>query len=108
MKKIYLDEIEEVEKELVNLSEKNIKDNINELKLLPNSFIWNGKANTSYVKEYNKIIKKLEIMNNGLTKIASFLLAVKEEYQTTTNKIENAYEELAEEFRKLGDIDELQ
>ena len=104
MKKIYLDEIEEVEKELVNLSEKNIS----ELKLLPNSFIWNGKANTSYVKEYNKIIKKLEIMNNGLTKIASFLLAVKDEYQTTTNKIDNAYEELADEFRKLGDIDELQ
>lgn len=109
MKKIYLDELEEKENEIVNYSENNIKGKIDELNKLTNNFVWEGKAHDSYVGGYNKRINKLIELNNGLTKIGKFLLSVKDNYQDANNKVSNAYEELLAEFKKIGigDNDEL-
>lgn len=110
MKKIYLDELEIREQELVNFSENNIKNKIEELRELTNGFVWEGKAHNSYIAGYNKRIDKLVSLNEGLTKIGKFLFSVKDNYQDANNRINNAYEELLEEFKKLGigDSDELQ
>ena len=109
MKKIYLDELEEKENEIVNYSENNIKGKIDELSGLTNNFVWEGKAHDSYIGGYNKRINKLIELNNGLTKIGKFLLSVKDNYQDANNKVSNAYEELLAEFKKIGigDNDEL-
>lgn len=110
MKKIYLDELELREQELVSYSENNIKNKIEELKELTNGFVWEGKAHNSYVAGYNKRINKLLELNEGMTKIGKFLFSVKDSYQDANNKINNAYEELLAEFNKIGigDSDELQ
>ena len=110
MKKIYLDELEEKENEIVSYSQTNIKEKIDELNKLTNGFIWEGKAHDSYIMGYNKKINKLLELNEGLTKIGKFLLSVKDNYQDANNRVNNAYEELLAEFKKLGigDNDELQ
>lgn len=110
MKKIYLDELEEKENEIVNYSQTNIKEKIDELNKLTNGFIWEGKARDSYIMGYNKKINKLLELNEGLNKIGKFLLSVKDNYQDANNRVNNAYEELLAEFKKLGigDNDELQ
>lgn len=102
MKKVYLDELEPKAQELINFSQKNIKEKIDELKLLTNDFVWQGKAHDSYIRGYNNRINKIEELNNNLTKIANFLLSVKDNYHNVNEKINTTYEELLSEFERAG------
>lgn len=100
MKKIYIDELETKKQEIVDYSEKNIKNTVSELKVLPKNFVWQGKAYKSYIAGYEAKMSKLEAYNTGLTKIASFLSMVTENFNNANEKIENAYDELLKEFKK--------
>ena len=102
MKKIYLDELESISNELINYSQKNIADGIEELKLSTNNFIWQGPAYNSFINGYNLKIYELEKMNEELTKISKFLLSVTDSYSNTNLKISNAYEELLNEIKAMG------
>ena len=104
MKKIYLDELEDKGKEIISYSKNDIASKIEEMKLLTNNFIWDGIGYNSYIEEYNKVINKLEILNNNLTTIANFLLMAKDSYSESNSKIENAYNELLDEFAKIERI----
>lgn len=102
MKKIYLDELEDISSELISYSENNIANKIEELKQTPNSFIWQGPAYNSFITGYNTKINELIKMNNGLTSIAKYLINVKESYGNANSRIDNAYEELLSEFQRIG------
>ena len=102
MKKVYLDELEDTGNELVNYSEKNITDTLQELKNATNNFIWQGPAYNSFIKEYDIKINKLLEMNNSLTSLAKFLLLAKDGYSDANRKIDNAYEELLSDFKRIG------
>ena len=102
MTKVYLDELEDVSNELVSYSQNNISREVEELKLATNNFIWQGPAYNSFIDGYNTRINELIKMNECLTKIANFLSVVKDNYSDTNVKINNAYEELLEEFNRIG------
>lgn len=109
MKKIYLDEIESKGNELVNFSKNNIASKINELKDAVSKFEWEGIAHDTYVNGYYNRINRIVELNNKLCKLSQFLLQVREDYGTANGKIETAYEEIIDDFRRLGVLeDELQ
>ena len=101
MKKVYLDELESTCNELVNYSQNSIANKIEELKQAPNNFVWQGLAYDSYVNNFNTKIDKLIRMNNSLTNLAKFLLSAEENYNNANERINNAYEELIEEIKKI-------
>ena len=101
MKRVYLNELEEVSGELISCSQNDITNKIEELKQATNNFVWQGMAYDSYMRGFNIKINDLSRMNEGLTKIAKFLLQVGENYNNTNEKINNAYEELIEEFKQI-------
>ena len=102
MKKVYLDELDEVSSELISYSQNDIANKIEELRLSTNNFVWQGQAYNSYINGYNLKIDELVKMNHGLTSLAKFLALVKENYGNVNEKINNAYEELLEEFQRIG------
>lgn len=102
MKKVYLDELEDAGNELINYSDKNIAKTIEELKLAPSNFVWQGPAYNSFITGYNTKISELMKMNNSLTTLAKYLITAKESYSNANFKIDNAYEELLSEFMKEG------
>lgn len=102
MKKVYIDELEEVSNELIDYSENNINNKIEELKQSTNNFVWQGQAYSSYIRGFNTKINDLMRMNNSLTNLAKYLLTAKESYSDVNFKIGNAYEELLEEFQRIG------
>lgn len=102
MRKVYLDELEEVSNELINYSENSINNKIEELKQATNNFVWQGLAYNSYISNFNTKINKLIRMNNSLTNLAKYLLMAKENYSDANSKISNAYAELLEEFQRIG------
>lgn len=103
MKKVYLDEIEEESKELIDYSKVNIANKIEDLRKLPSNFVWEGLAREKYVTGYNNRVNKLSELNDNVCKIAQFLLRVKEDYNGANQRIENAYEELLTEIKARGD-----
>ena len=102
MKKVYLDELENSSNELINYSQNNIGKTIEELKKSPNNMIWQGTVHNSYIAGYNKKIEELVKMNNGLTNLAKYLLSAKESYSNANARINNAYEELLSEMKRIG------
>lgn len=102
MKKIYLDELEDVSSELINYSQNNITKIINDLKQTPNNFIWQGPAYNSFIKGYQNKIDELMKMNGGLNNLGKFLVTVKDKYNDANSRINNAYEELLNEFQRVG------
>ena len=102
MTKVYLDELEDIGSELVSYSENNISNGVEELKVATNNLIWQGPAYNSFITGYNTKINELVKMNESLTKIARFLLIAKDNYSDTNARINNAYEELLEEFNRIG------
>lgn len=103
MKKIYLDEIEDKSRELINFSKNDVALEIEELKKIPNNFIWEGLVKDKYLIGYNNRINKLSELNNNVSKIAEFLLRVNEDYHGANQRIDNAYEELLNEIKAWGD-----
>jgi uncharacterized protein YukE len=101
MKKIYLDEIENSQNEMVNLIEKEMKERINELRKLTDNLVWQGRAYNSYITNYSKKMDKLDEFNMGLIKIIIFLSLTKDDYEEANTKINNAYEELLLDFKKM-------
>ena len=99
MKVIYIGEIEEKSNELANFSKNNIATEIDQLKELPQKFVWKGLAKDTYVSGYNKKINKLIELNNNVCKIAEFLVTVANNYTDANSKISNAYEELLSEIK---------
>ena len=99
--KVYIDEVEDKGLELVNYSKNNIASTINDLKSAPSNFIWGGLGYQSYILQYNIKMKKLEKINENLSKIAEYLLTVKEGYEDANYKINNTYEELLNEYEEL-------
>lgn len=99
MKKIYLNELEEKSIELANYSKNDINLELEELKKIPNDFVWVGPSKDKFVTGYNKKVERLVLLNNNICKIAEFLLKVKEDYNSTNEKINNAYEELLNEIK---------
>lgn len=104
MKKIYLNEIETKGEELVRYSKNDINTKIEELKVSPKKFVWQGPAYDTFIKGYNTKIKKITELNNNLAKIAEYLLRVKEDYSNTNERIENAYNELLDEFNSVRGV----
>lgn len=102
MKKVYLDELEEVGNELISYSKNNIANKIEELKQVTNNFEWQSPAYNIYIREYNLKISNLERMNESLTILAEYLVRAKESYNDTNFKINNAYDELLEKIQKIG------
>ena len=102
MKKIYLDELEDVTNELINCSKNDIAKEIEELKLAPNNFNWNGLAYDTFMDGYNNHINKLIKMNNNLNDLGEYLKIVNEKYRDANYKIDRAYEELLNEFKRIG------
>lgn len=105
MKKVYLDEIEEKSVELANYSKNDIAKKIEELRLLPTTFIWEGPVKEKYISDYNKKIEKLNELNNNMRKIAEFLVHVKDDYTDANRQIDNAYEELINSLKLKKDDD---
>ncbi len=106
MKQVYLTEVAETSKELVDYSKKNIKEKLDELEKLTNNFVWEGPVKESYIRVYKKKIKELNKLNDNMCKIAEFLLTVKEGYSGANEQINNAYEELMQELRIKGHVED--
>ena len=103
MKKIYLDEVRATGEELIQFTKNDITSKIEELKLVTKDLIWQGQAYNNFIEGYNAKIVKLEQMNDSLSNIANFLITVNDNYGETNRKIDNAYEELIEDFKKVGE-----
>lgn len=106
MKKIYLDEVEEKGSDLMNFSRIEISQKIEELRLAPNNFIWQGRAHASFMESYNKKIDTVTKLNDNFVKIAEYLLQVKDDYHNTNQQIDNAYNELLSDFEKVKKMDD--
>ena len=104
MKKVYLDEIEEKAGEIISFSKNNINEKIVELKESTNGFIWQGLGHSSYVNGYNARLNKVMELNNNMTKIAEYLLRVREDYDNANHRIDNAYNELLDEFESMRGV----
>ena len=103
MKKIYLDEVRATGEELIQFTKNDITSKIEELKLVTKDLIWQGQAYNNFIEGSNAKIVKLEQMNDSLSNIANFLITVNDNYGETNRKIDNAYEELIEDFKKVGE-----
>ena len=102
MKRVYLEELESTGNNLINYTQNNMAKVIEELKLATNNFVWQGPAYNSYIKGYMVRIQRLEKLNNDMKKIAEYMLRVKDEYSNANGKIENAYNELVDESKRIG------
>ena len=98
MKKVYLDELSDKGDELINFSKNTIAQKIIELSEAPNNFVWQGPSSVSYINKYNLLIEKIKKYNDGLTKIANFLVTAKDSYSEANRKIDSAYDELLADF----------
>lgn len=106
MKKVYLDELEETGNELVNYSKNEISSKINDLKNVTKDLDWNGIGYETFVEGYNKKVNRIVEWNENLTKMASFLLTAKNDFNDTNEDIEKQYNEslseLIEELKAMG------
>ena len=100
MKKVYLNELEEVGTELVNYSKNDIANKIKEFNTITENFEWQGISRDAYVKKMNDKVNKILKWNDDLYKIASFLFSATDDYGNTSEKINKLYEQLIDEIKK--------
>ena len=103
MKKIIFKGIEEYYRELSNFSKNNIASKIEELSKLPDKITWVGIAHDSYIQGYNKQIDDVRALNDNIHKLAEFLLIVNERYGNANLTVNNDFEELLGEVRRVGE-----
>ncbi len=96
--RVYLDELENKSRELINYSKKDITDKINELKLLGEEIIWHGPAHDNYIKEYNKRIEKLQALNNKICLFGEYLKFCSEHYGETQEKLTKNWNKYLDEI----------
>ena len=103
MKKVYIDELETKGIELVNYSQNDISEKIDELKSIKEEFKWNGIGYLAYINQYDAVLNKIERINNNLSLIAKFLLDVKDGYEEVNMDINGVYEKALEDYEELYD-----
>ena len=103
--KVYLDELEEESLKIINYSDKEIHDKIEELKVLGDEINWHGGAHDKFIIEYNEGIKKLNKLNRKIRLFGEYLKFCKDHYGETQEKLRKDWEEYLDEVKKKGDID---
>lgn len=89
--KIYLDELSDESRKIVNYSKIDINNKIEEIKRLGESIKWSGPAHDSFIKGFNKQIINLEKLNDRIRLFGEYLDYAHEDYNNTNNDVNKSW-----------------
>ena len=104
---IELDELELKGNDLINYSNNNINDKINELNNSKNLFEWEGEGYNSFISDYNYEINKINKLNEKIEKIALFVLYFQNNYYEANEQLKKSWEEYINELEERRETYEL-
>ena len=102
-KKIYMDELTETSEKLINYSQVNIHDKINEIKLLVESIPWEGPAHDKYLEGFNKEITDIQNLNSRLELLGKYLTHAHDNYENANNDINKSWDKFMEEIEEKNE-----
>ena len=97
--KIYLDELSDASRRLINYSNNDINNKIMEIKSIGESIKWNGPAHDKFIDGFEKQIINLEKLNAKIRLFGEYLAHAEESYNDTNNDVNKTWNNYLDEMK---------